>query len=94
MRIEYFSLCMFVKSLEIQKQSLAIILEDMAQRVWNRISNEHRHRIVRAFEEEMKDYLLVADTLGINRPTARSSIATYVRQGRIEARPCGGRNNV
>ena len=37
----------------------------MAQRVRNRISNEHRHTIVRAFEEEMEDYLLVADTLGI-----------------------------
>ena len=39
-------------------------------------------------------YLLVADTLGINRSTARGIIATYVREGRIEARPRGGRNNV
>ena len=66
----------------------------MAQRARNCISNEHRHKIVRLFEEEMEDYLLVADTLGINRSTARGIIATYVREGRIEPRPRGGRSNV
>ena len=66
----------------------------MAQRVRNRISNEHRHRIVRAFEEKMDDYLLVADTLGINRSTVRGIKATYVREGRTEGRPRVGRNNV
>ena len=30
----------------------------------NRIPLEHRERIVRAFEDEQEDYLLVADTLG------------------------------
>ena len=66
----------------------------MAQRFRNRISNEHLHRIVRAFEEKMDDYLLVADTLGINRSTVRGIKATYVREGRTEGRPRVGRNNV
>ncbi|CAB4027173.1 Hypothetical predicted protein, partial [Paramuricea clavata] len=35
----------------------------------NRISQEHRQRIVQAFENEDEDYLLVADTLGVNRST-------------------------
>ena len=39
--------------------------------------------------------MFVADTLGVNRSTARSRIvARYIREGRIEERPCGGRNNV
>ena len=33
----------------------------------NRIHLEHRERIVRAFEDEQEGYLLVADTLGVNR---------------------------
>ena len=37
----------------------------------NRISLEHRERIVRGFEDEEEDYLVVADTLGVNRSTAR-----------------------
>lgn len=36
----------------------------------NRIPNEHRERIVRAFEDPREDYLLVADMLGVNRSTA------------------------
>ena len=55
---------------------------------------EHRERIVRAFEEEEEDYLLVADTLGVNRSTARGIVARYIREGRIRERPRGGRNNV
>ena len=35
----------------------------------NRISQEHRQRIVQAFENEDEDYLLVADTLGVNWST-------------------------
>ena len=35
-----------------------------------------------------------ADTLGVNRSTARSIVARYIREGRIEERPRGGRNNV
>ena len=49
----------------------------------NRIPIEHRERIVRAFEDEAEDYLLVADTLGVNRSTARGIVARYIREGRI-----------
>ena len=55
---------------------------------------EHRERIVRAFEDEAEDYLLVADTLGINRSTARGIVARYIRERRIREKPRGGRNNV
>ena len=60
----------------------------------NRIPLEHRERIVRAFDDEEEDYLLVADTLGVNRSTARGIVALYIREGRIRERPRGGRNNV
>ena len=60
----------------------------------NRIPNEVRRRIVRAFEDPTKDYLSVADTLGVNRSTARSIVATFLREGRVKERPRGGRNNV
>ena len=60
----------------------------------NRIPNETRERIVRAFEDPSKDYLVVADTLGVNRSTARSIVAKYNREGRVNERPRGGRNNV
>ena len=60
----------------------------------NRIPLEHRERIVRAFEDEEEDYLLVADMLGVNRSTARGIVARYIREGRIQERPRGGRNNV
>ena len=60
----------------------------------NRIPFEHRERIVRAFEDVNEDYLLVADTLGINRSTARSIMSRYLREGRIAERPRGGPNHV
>ena len=59
----------------------------------NRISLEHRGRIVRGFEDEEEDYLVVADTLGVNRSTARGIVARYIREGRIQERPRGVRNN-
>ena len=46
----------------------------------NRIPLEHRERIVRAVEDEAEDYLLVADTLGVNRSTAKSIVATYISE--------------
>ena len=58
----------------------------------NRIPLEHRERIVRAFEDEEVDYLLVADTLGVNRSTARGIVARYISEGRIRERLRGGRN--
>ena len=60
----------------------------------NRIPNEVRRRIVRALENPTEDYLSVADTLGVNRSTARSIVATCLREGRVNERPRGGRNNV
>ena len=40
----------------------------------NRIPIEHRERIFRAFEDEAEDYLLVADTLVVNRSMARGIV--------------------
>ena len=60
----------------------------------NRIPLEHRVRIVCALEDEEEIYLLVADTLGVNRSTARGIVARYIREGRIRERLRGGRNNV
>ena len=59
----------------------------------NRILLEQRGRIVRAFEDT-NDYLMVADTIGVNRSTARSIEARYLREGRIAEMPRGGANNV
>ena len=64
----------------------------MAQR--QEIQQEDKERLVRAFEEQNEDYLALADELGINRSTARSMITRYMREGHIEERPRGGRNNV
>ena len=66
----------------------------MAIKIRNRVPNKHRERLVRTFEDEHEDYLLVADTLGVNRSTAKGIIAKYVREGRIRERARGGRNNV
>lgn len=63
----------------------------MAQR--NRISTEVKERLVRAFEEPTEDYLQIADTLGVNRSTARGIIARYVREGRVQELARGGPNN-
>ena len=60
----------------------------------NRIPVEQRERIVRAFEDEEEDYFFVADTLRVNRSTARGIVARYFREARIRERPRGGRNNV
>ena len=47
---------------------------------------------MRGFEDEKEDYLVVTDTLGVNRSTARAIVARYIRKGR--ERPREGRNNV
>ena len=36
----------------------------------------------------------MADTLGVNRSTARGIVARYIREVRIRERPRSGRNNV
>lgn len=38
-----------------------------------RIAQEHKPRIIQAFENEEKDYLLVMNTLEVNRPAAGHS---------------------
>ena len=60
----------------------------------NKIALEHRERLIKAFEDDNEDYLLVADTLGVNRSTARGIVARYIREGRIAETPRGGRNHV
>ena len=55
---------------------------------------EQRERIIRAFEDTNEDYLMVADTIGVNRSTARSIVARYIHEGQIAERPRGGANNV
>ena len=47
-----------------------------------RITQEDKERLVRAFEELDQDYLTVADTLVVNRSTARGIIARYMRENR------------
>ena len=56
----------------------------------NRILLEQRERIIRAFEDTNEDYLMVADTIGVNRSTARRIVARYIRERRIVERPRGG----
>ena len=41
----------------------------------NQNTSQHREKIVRAFEDEQEDYLLVSDTLGVNRSMARCIVA-------------------
>ena len=54
--------------------------------------HSNTERIVREFEDEKEDYLVVTDTLGVNWSTARGIVACYIREGR--ERPREGRNNV
>ena len=60
----------------------------------NRIPNEVRERLVRSYEDPTEDYLMVADTLGVNRCTARDILTRYIREGKVQERPRGGRNNL
>ena len=46
--------------------------------------------MIDAFENDNLDYIDLADTLGINRATARSIVATYLRDGRRDKLPRGG----
>ena len=48
---------------------------------------EQHEPLARASEDEHEDYLAVADTIGVNRSTARVIVARYVREGRIAERP-------
>ena len=48
----------------------------------NRILLEQRQGNIQAFEDVREDYLTVAATIGVNRSTARSIVAQYLREGR------------
>ena len=65
----------------------------MAHVRYNRIRNEDRARLVEAFEAG-RDYLEMADALGIKHSTARSIITTFATTGRTEKLPTGGARNV
>ena len=39
--------------------------------------------MVQAYENGGEDYLLVADILGVNRPTVRGIVARFIREERI-----------
>ena len=60
----------------------------------NRMLLEQRQRIIQAFEDVSEDYLTVAATIGVNRSTARTIVARYLRGGRIAERLRGGANHV
>ena len=51
-------------------------------------------RIIQAFRDVNEDYLTVAATIGVNRSTAKSIVARYLREGRIAEKPRGGANHV
>ena len=63
-----------------------------AQGEYRNISNTDRARLVEAFNDHQY-YLALADTLRINRSTARSIVTTYVDTGRINKIPRGGSRN-
>ena len=48
----------------------------------NRILIVQRQRIIQALEDVSEDYLTVAVTIGVDRSTARSIVARYLREGR------------
>ena len=60
----------------------------------NRILLEQRQSIFEAFEDVSEDYLTVAATIRVNRSTARSIVARYLREGRMAETPRGGANHV
>ena len=49
---------------------------------------------MRVFEEPDQDYLVVADTLGVNRFTARGIVRRYIRENRVHERQRGGHHNI
>ena len=56
----------------------------MAERVRNRIGQEDKERLVRAYQSPKQDYLAMADNLGMNRSTARGIIARYLPENRVD----------
>ena len=50
------------------------------KRVYKRISDEDRKRIIDSFESQDQDYVKVADLLNIKRESARSIIRNYLKK--------------
>lgn len=57
-----------------------------------RVSNTDRGRIIASFEKG-DDFILLADSLNINRDTARSIIRVWRAEARVERLPQGGSRN-
>ena len=49
---------------------------------------------MRGFEHEGEDYLVVADSLGVSRSTARGTVARFIREARNQESSRGCRNKV
>ena len=60
----------------------------------NRILFEQREGIIRVFEDVHEDYLMVADSIGVIKSTAKSIVTRHVRKRRIAERSRGGPNHV
>ena len=58
-----------------------------------RVSLENRECLIRAFNDPAQDYLSVADTIGVNRSTARGIVRRHLQEGQIAERPRGGPNH-
>ena len=50
----------------------------------NRIGQEDKERLVRAYQSPEQDYLAMADNLGINRSIVRGIIAQYILENRVD----------
>ena len=85
--IQYCTLHILVDALETERTE-----KIMPPR--NRILLEQGQRIIQAFEDVSEDYLMVAATIRVNRSTAGSIVARYLREGSIAERPRGGANHV
>ena len=91
----FVSMSTYLYISRVQVFFITFQLLNMAERRQRRrISQEGRERLVLAFEEPDEDYLELADTLRINRSTARGIIARYLQDNQVDGRPRGGRNNV
>jgi len=63
------------------------------KRVYKRISDEDRKRIIDSFESQDQDYVKVADLLNIKRESARSIIRNYLKNDQITKLKRGGAHN-
>ena len=53
----------------------------------------NRECLIRAINDSAQDYLSVADTIGVNRSTARGIVRRHLQEGQIAERPRGGPNH-